>query len=140
MPGLIAGSVSGLSKQLPAMLTGIATSFATGGAGAAAWLAGALGGGTTYALNYGAGASENNAEVAMAYTERIKDYLQSQEGKKGSLYDDVIAEGRKKLGMESKAIDDDQVFERFRRGEYTLNNAAANKKMHELAIGIESQF
>ena len=91
-------------------------------------------------MHYGAGASENNAEVAMAYTERIKDYLQSQEGKKGSLYDDVIAEGRKKLGMESKAIDDDQVFERFRRGDYTLNNAAANKKMHELAIGIESQF
>ena len=140
MPGLIAGSVSGLSKQLPAMLTGIATSCATGGAGAASWLAGALGGGTAYALNYGAGASENNAEVAIAYTERIKDYLQSQKGKKGSLYDDVIAEGRKKLGMESKAIDDDQVFERFRRGEYTLNNAAANKKMHELAIGIESQF
>lgn len=140
MPGLIAGSTSGLSKIVPAMLTGIATGIVTGGAGAAGTLAGFLGGLTTYGFNYGAGVSENNAEVAMAYSERIKDYLQNQKGNKGTLYDDVIAEGRKKLGLESSAIDDDQVFERFRRGDYTINNAAANKKMHELAVGIESQF
>lgn len=140
MPGLIAGSTSGMSKIIPAMLTGIGTGILTGGTSTAAMLAATVGGAATYGLNYGAGVSENNAEVAMAYSERIKDYLQNQKGSKGTLYDDVIAEGRKKLGLESSAIDDDQVFEHFRRGDYTINNAAANKKMRELAVGIESQF
>lgn len=140
MPGLVAGSTSGMSKMLPAMLTGIAAGIATGGASSAAMLASAVGGGATLGLNYGAGVSENNAEVAMAYSDRIKDYLQNQKGKNGSLYDDVISEGRRKLGLTSSVIDDDQVFDRFRNGEYTINNAAANKKMRELAVGIESQF
>lgn len=140
MPGLVAGSTSGISKMLPAALTGIATAIATGGAGGAAWLASAIGGGATFGLNYGAGVSENNAEVAIAYSERIKDYLQSQKGTKGSLYDDVVAEGRRKLGLSRSAADDDQIFDHFRKGDYTVNNSAANKKMRELAVGIESQF
>lgn len=141
MPGLIAGSTSGLSKMVPAMLTGALTGAATAATGGLAGIAiGAAGALPTLALNYGAGVAENNAEVAMAYTERLKDYLQSQPGKKGSMFDDVVAEGRKKLDLNSSTIDDDQVFEHFRRGDYNINNVAVNKKMHELAIGIESQF
>lgn len=139
MPGLIAGSTSGLSKIVPAMLTGALTGAAvaaTGGlAGIGIAAAGAL---PTLALNYGAGVAENNAEVAMAYTERLKDYLKSQPGKKGSMFDDLVAEGRKKLDLNSSTIDDDQVFEHFRRGDFNINNVAVNKKMNELAIGIES--
>ena len=56
------------------------------------------------------------------------------------MFDDVVAEGRKKLDLNSSTIDDDQVFEHFRRCDYNINNVAVNKKMHELAIGIESQF
>ena len=141
MPGLIAGSTSGLSKIVPAMLTGALTGAAvaaTGGlAGIGVAAAGAL---PTLALNYGAGVAENNAEVAMAYTERLKDYLKSQPGKKGSMFDDLVAEGRKKLDLNSSTIDDDQIFEHFRRGDFNINNVAVNKKMNELAIGIESQF
>lgn len=141
MPGLIAGSTSGLSKIVPAMLTGALTGAAIAATGgwAAVGLA-ATGALPTLAMNYGAGVAENNAEVAMAYTERLKDYLKSQPGKKGSLFDDIVAEGRDKLNLYSSTTDDDQIFEHFRRGDYNINNVAANKKMHELAVGIESQF
>jgi hypothetical protein len=82
MSGLIAGSTSGMSKILPAMLLGIATSGAATAAGAAyGALAGAAttaaGFAGTAALNYGAGVAENNAEIANAYKERIEDYLKS---------------------------------------------------------------
>ena len=76
MPGLLAGSTSGMSKILPAMITGAVTgaaAAATGGiAGAAIVAAGAV---PTFGLNYGAGVGENNAEVAMAYNERLEEYL-----------------------------------------------------------------
>lgn len=142
MSGLIAGSTSGMSKILPAMLLGIATSGAATAAGAAyGALAGAAttaaGFAGTAALNYGAGVAENNAEIANAYKERIEDYLKSQKGEKGTLYDDVIAEGRKKLG--NYKLTDDQVFEQFRRGSYTTNNVAVNRKLTKLARGIENQ-
>lgn len=142
MSGLIAGSTSGMSKILPAMLLGIATSGTAAAAGAAyGALAGAAttaaGFAGTAALNYGAGVAENNAEVANAYKERIEDYLKSQKGEKGTLYDDIIAEGRKKLG--NYKLTDDQVFEQFRRGSYTTNNVAVNRKLTKLARGIENQ-
>lgn len=140
MPGLIAGSASGGSKILPAMLLGTATaaaSVATGGIGGAAIFA--AGGAGTLGLNYGAGVAENNAEVALAYNERLEDYLKNEDGKDGSLYDDIVKEGRRKLGLD-KSVSDEQVFEQFRKGLYTVNNAAANKKMAKLATGIESQF
>lgn len=140
MPGLIAGSTSGMSKILPAMITGAITGAsvaATGGA--AGLLIGAIGGATAYQMNYGAGVAENNSEVAMAYNERLEDYLQNQKGENGTLYDDIVAEGRKKLPA-FKNFTDKQIFELYRKGGYTINNAAANKKMQELAVGIESQF
>lgn len=37
-------------------------------------------------------------------------------------------------------MSDEEVFEQYRKGAYTINNAAANKKMRELAIGIENQM
>ena len=143
LPGLVAGSTSGMSKIIPAMLLGIATGGGTLAAGAAYGTLGALGAGTagylaTAAFNYGAGIAENNSEVAEAYNERIKDYLQHESGKNGTLYDDIILEGRKKLNL--KNATDDEVFEQFRRGSYDINNAAANKKMMQLATGIENQF
>lgn len=141
MPGLIAGSTSGLSKIIPATITGALTaaaSYATGGLGALA--IGALGGAGTFGLNYGAGVSENNAEVAMAYSDKIKDYLKNEKGKNGSLYDDVIKEGRRKLNMDSITIDDDQVFEQWRNGKFDISNAKVNKELSKLAIGMESQF
>lgn len=143
LPGLVAGSTSGMSKIIPAMLLGVATG---GGALAAGTAYGTLAGLTagtagylaTAAFNYGAGIAENNAEVSEAYNERIKDYLQHEKGKTGSLYDDIVLEGRKKLNL--KNATDDEVFEQFRRGSYDTNNVAANKKMMQLATGIENQF
>ena len=143
MPGLLAGSTSGMSKILPAMITGAVTgaaAAATGGiAGAAIVAAGAV---PTFGLNYGAGVGENNAEVAMAYNERLEEYLQNAEGREEgkSLYDDIVAEGRKKLHVGKKDMTDKEVFEQYRKGAYTINNAAANKKMRELAVGIENQM
>lgn len=142
MPGLIAGSASGGGKILPAMAIGIATAAAAGATGGLAGLGIlALGGAGAYGLNYGAGVAENNAEVAMAYNERIEDYLKNQKTKSGksNLYEDIVNEGREKLNL-PKDLDNKQVFELFRAGEYTTNNAAADKKMQELATGIESQF
>ena len=141
MPGLLAGSTSGMSKMLPAMITGAvagAAAAATGGlAGAGIVAAGSL---PAFGFNYGAGIGENNAEVAMAYNERLEEYLQNAEGREGgkSLYDDIVAEGRKKLHVGKKDMSDKEVFEQYRKGVYTINNAAANKKMRELAIGIEN--
>lgn len=141
MPGLIAGSTSGMSKMIPAMLTGALTGAAIAATGGWAGVGIAAAGGLpTLALNYGAGVAENNAEVAMAYTERLKGYLQAQPGKKGSMFDDIVAEGRKKLDLNTSTVDDDQIFEHFRRGDFNINNVAVNKKMYELAVGIESQF
>lgn len=143
MPGLIAGSTSGMSKILPAMLLGVATgsgSLAARAAygGIAGISAGIAGFGATYQFNKAAGIAENNAEVAEAYSERIKDYLQSKKGENGTLYDDLIIEGRKKLGI--KNATDDQVFEQFRRGSFDTNNVEVNKKLTQLATGIENQF
>ena len=143
MPGLIAGSTSGMSKIIPAMLLGIATGAGSLAAGAAYGTLAGLGAGTagylaTAALNYGAGIAENNAEVSEAYNERIKDYLQHQKGKNGTLFDDIVLEGRKKLNL--KNATDDEVFEQFRRGSFDTNNVVANKKMMQLATGIENQF
>ena len=56
------------------------------------------------------------------------------------MFDDIVAEGRKKLDLNTSVVDDDQIFDRFRRGDFNINNVAVNKKMHELAVGIESQF
>ena len=114
------------------MLLGIATGSgalaASTAYGALAGLsAGAAGYLATAALNYGAGIAENNAEVSEAYNERIKDYLQGQSGENGSLYKDLILEGRKKLNL--KNATDDEVFEQFRRGSYDTNNVAINKKL-----------
>lgn len=140
MPGLIAGSTSGMSKILPAMITGALTGAAVAATGGAAGvLLGALGGASAYQMNYGAGVAENNAEVAMAYNERLEDYLKNTNGETGSVYDDIVAEGRKKLHL-PKDVTNEQVFEQYRRGAYTVSNAAANKKMRQLATGIESQF
>ncbi len=141
MPGLIAGSTSGLSKAIPAMITGALTASAVAATGGTAGVAiGAVGGLGSYGLNYGAGVSENNAEVSMEYNNRLEDYLKSQKTKRGSLYDDIVYEGRKKLGEQAKNYTDEQVFEQYRAGRYNINNAEANKKMTQLAIGIESQF
>ena len=140
MPGLIAGSTSGLSKIIPATLVGIGTGIAAAATGGTAGLAimGA-GGAGAFGFNYGAGVSENNAEVAMAYTERLEEYLKNKEGESGSLYDDIIKEGRKKLHV-GKEMSDEQVFEQYRMGKFNINNAAANKEMQKLAIGIENQM
>lgn len=74
MPGIMGGSASSYMKQIPAMAAGIvggiAAGLATGGVGTIAALA--AGGGTSFALQRGAGISENNAEVAIAAAERIK--------------------------------------------------------------------
>jgi hypothetical protein len=139
MPGLIAGSTSGASKIVPSMLLGIAAATATAATGGVAGAAiGAAGFAGTAAMNYGAGVAENNAEVANAYKERIEPYLKGEKGANGSLYDDVVKEGRKKI--DATDMTDQQVFDAFRRGEYTSDNAAVNKKMHQLATGIENQF
>lgn len=73
MPGIIGGSASSYMKQAPAMISSILGGLVAGAAtGGAAWLAaggGALG---SFMMNYGAGVSENNAEVALAAKERIK--------------------------------------------------------------------
>ena len=139
MSGLIAGSTSGASKILPSMLLGIATASAVAATGGIAALGiGAAGFAGTAGLNYGAGVAENNAEVANAYKERIEPYLKGEKGQTGTLYDDLIKEGRKKLGGAN--MTDQQIFDAFRRVEFTSNNAALNKELNKLAIGIENQF
>lgn len=144
MPGLIAGSTSGASKILPAMLLGLATGgAATAAAGvygtAAALGVGAAGALGTYGLNYGAGIAENNAEVAEAYNEQVEDYLKNNKGFDGkTLYQDLIREGKYKLG--DYKMSDEQVFEEFKRGRFKSDNAKLNKKLSQLAVGIESQF
>ena len=146
LPGLIAGTTSGASKILPAMilgvLTGGAATAAAGAYGTAAGVATTLAGlGGTFALNYGAGAAENNTEVAQAYGDEIKDYLTSHKGFTGSLYDDLVAEGRKKLSAKGlKNLSDDQIFERFQLGQYDTDNAKINKAAPKIRTGIENQF
>lgn len=99
MSGLIAGSTSGSSKILPSILLGIATASATAATGGLAGaVIGAAGFGGTFAMNYGAGIAENNAEVANAYKERIEPYLKGEKGQNKNLYNDLIKEGRRKLG------------------------------------------
>ena len=66
MPGIIGGSSSSYMKQAPAMLAAILGSFAGFGGIAA-------GAATSFMFNYGAGISENNAEVALAAREKIKE-------------------------------------------------------------------
>jgi hypothetical protein len=141
MPGLIAGSTSGSSKILPSMLIGIATAagVAASGGTLAPVLIGTAGFGATAGLNYGAGIDENNAEVANAYKEKIEPHLRAQKtnGGKSNMYKDLIKEGRNKLG---KDLTDEQIFDAFRRGDFTSNNAALNKSLYKLATGMESQF
>lgn len=143
---MIAGTTSGASKILPAMilgvLTGGAATAAAGAYGTAAGAATTLAGlGGTFALNYGAGAAENNTEVAQAYGDEIKDYLTSHKGFTGSLYDDLVAEGRKKLSAKGlKNLSDDQIFERFQLGQYDTDNAKINKAAPKIRTGIENQF
>lgn len=145
MPGLIAGTSSGFSKIVPAMVSGALTGAAVASmagpeAAPAGAVIGALGTAGTYLLNYAAGVEENNSEISMSYNEKLEDYLKNQKGKSGSLYNDIVKEGREKLGLSKSKASDEQIFELYRRGSYTINNAEANKKMAELAIGIESQF
>ena len=141
MPGLIAGSTSGSSKILPSMLIGIATAagVAASGGTLAPVLIGTAGFGATAGLDYGAGIDENNAEVANAYKEKIEPHLRAQKtnGGKSNMYKDLIKEGRNKLG---KDLTDEQIFDAFRRGDFTSNNAALNKSLYKLATGMESQF
>lgn len=142
MPGLIAGSTSGASKILPAMLTGLGTGIAfasTGGLAGFGLLA--AGSAAAYGMNYAAGISENNSEVANAYNERLEDYLRNEKGENDNLYNDIVKEGRKKLAKFDgiKKMSDGQIFELYRAGYYDINNVHANKKMRELATGIENQ-
>ena len=147
MPGLLAGTTSGMTKTIPAMLLGVGTaglltaaSVATGGlaaglaAGAVAGIAG------TFALNYGAGVDENNMEVAEAYSDQIKDYLNSQHlsGSNKTLYQQLIKEGREKLN--DRSLSDEEIFEKFRKGDFYTDDVRIQKKMRELSIGIESMF
>jgi len=80
MPGIMGGSASSYMKQVPAMLAGIvggAVGASLVGAGAlgtsAALAATATGAGTSFAFNRAAGISENNAEVALATIEKVKE-------------------------------------------------------------------
>jgi len=66
MPGIIGGSSSSYMKQAPAMISAILGSF-LGPVGIAA------GAGTSFMFDRGAGVAENNAEVALAAREKIKD-------------------------------------------------------------------
>lgn len=80
MPGIIGGSSSSYMKQIPGMVAGLAAGVMASpliaGAGAGSVLGGvgilAGGMGTSFAFNRGAGISENNAEVALAAVEKIK--------------------------------------------------------------------
>ena len=138
MPGLIAGSTSSMNKQIPAMITGYASGQAIAGGAMSEDVAAILGGigGTlgTYALNYASGISENNSEVAFAYTEKLKDALKN----KGE-YDNLIKEGRKKIENSDK-LTDDEIFDQFRRGNFTTDRPEIQKEMYRQAIGIESAF
>lgn len=88
MPGIIGGSASSYMKQAPAMISSILGGLAAGAAtGGAAWLAGAAGALGSFAMNYGAGVSENNAEVALAAKERIK----ARTGLEDKDIDDIIS-------------------------------------------------
>jgi uncharacterized protein YpuA (DUF1002 family) len=80
MPGIMGGSASSYMKQVPAMLAGIvggAVGASLIGAGAlgtsAALAATATGASTSFAFNRAAGISENNAEVALATIEKVKE-------------------------------------------------------------------
>ena len=80
MPGIIGGSSSSYMKQIPGMvvglMAGVAASPLIAGTGAGSVIGGvstlAGGMGTSFAFNRGAGISENNAEVALAAIEKIK--------------------------------------------------------------------
>lgn len=88
MPGIIGGSASSYMKQAPAMISSILGGLVAGAAtGGAAWLAGATGALGSFAMNYGAGVSENNAEVALAAKERIK----ARTGLEDKDIDDIIS-------------------------------------------------
>ena len=138
MPGLIAGSVSSMNKQIPAMITGygsgaaLGAGFSTGDPGAlAGGVAGSLG---TYWLNYTSGISENNAEVAEAFDQKFKARL-----KNNGLYDKLIEEGRKKL-PESDKLSDDDIIDKFERGLFVTNNRKIQEQVYKSALGIESAF
>lgn len=73
MPGIMGGSASSYMKQGPGMILGLAGGI--GGAvltGPVAFAAAAAGGIGSFGFNRGAGISENNAEVALAAKEKIK--------------------------------------------------------------------
>ena len=74
MPGIMGGSSSSYMKQIPGMIVGLGGGITAGLAtGGTAWAAALLGGAGSFAFNRGAGISENNAEVALAAKEVIKD-------------------------------------------------------------------
>lgn len=144
LSGLLAGATSDASKMIPAMMLGAATggtSLAVGsayGVGAGLGVA-AAGLAPTMMLNYGQGQGENTAEIAMSYNERVKDFLQNEKGRNGkNLYDNLIGDIRKKNGLQN--LNDDQIFERWRAGLYGTHDAEINKKIGELAVGIENQY
>lgn len=143
MPGLIAGSTSGMSKLLPSMLLSIGTTVATGGASLGVQIgAGVVGGGLAFGLNRAAGVEENNAEVAYMYTERLRDELSRIQGsyRNKSMYDDIVSEGRQKLKTKAKGLTDDEIFDLFRLGKYTVDDPRIDKEMYRLSLGLESAF
>lgn len=88
MPGIIGGSASSYMKQAPAMISSILGGLVAGAAtGGGAWLAAGAGALGSFMMNYGAGVSENNAEVALAAKERIK----AKTGLEDKDIDDLIA-------------------------------------------------
>lgn len=80
MPGIMGGSSSSYMKQIPGMVAGLAAGIVASplvaGAGAGSMIGGigtlGAGLGTSFAFNRGAGISENNAEVALAAVEKIR--------------------------------------------------------------------
>lgn len=143
MGGLIGGSSSSYMKQIPAMALQIGVGLATSGASfEATAAANALAGAAGFSMNYGAGVAENNAEAALAFKERLEDELKRtpKYNTNQTLYDDLIKEGRAKLGKRSKKLTDEEVFDLWRTGMYNSDNPAVNRAKVTALKGINNQF
>lgn len=138
LSGLIAGSVSSMNKQIPAMITG----FASGNALAAGALTadpGALAGGaagtlSTYYLNRMSSVTEANSEVSESITNNLRKSLIDK-----GLYNQLIDEGRKKIKNSSK-LTDDEIFNAYRRGLFSSSNSIIQDENVKAHIGVESVF
>jgi len=139
MPGIMGGSASSITKQIPGMAASIAAAYLSGGMsaiGQAAMVG--LGAGLNYQMNYGAGISENMAEVS----ENALEVIKQKTGLTDKEITDVLSGkviNQKRLQEITKAVPNvENLFNQDMAA--TTWDAAVDAALQSVPIGMMSRF